>query len=413
MLAKRFFSSSFASALDLTTKSVISFGISIYIARKFGVEYFAIFTLAMSAQVVLSTLIRFGIGPLFLREMCIEKRATVMAAYFSALIFNSLIAFLILIVGFLLLDFDPKYTAVFIVMTRALWVIDVTFKNVYYSDKKIEKFHSISIFANLCFFFLLILGVYFKASFIIFSIILVTDTFIFYVLLKIFSQRLNFNYTYKLLEIYENCLPLFMTGLCVVLYMNLDRWMLLYLVDQVEVAQYGSAYRVNAIVFQLIPVTLGVLTPLIFSNKSDTSNSEEEKNILGPFVFLLSIFSTVLMYFLGPIIILVFFGDQFYQATQISQILSLMILLVFWGSFQSIYLIRDDNLGLYLKLNVIILVLNVVLNFILIPEYGAIGSIYATLLSGLGGNAYVFYVKNECFELFRAYTNLKRIVGYL
>ena len=410
MWAKNFFSSSIASALDLVIKSIISFGISIYIARQFGLENFAIFTLAMSAQAILSQFIKFGIGPIFLREMCSEKRASVMNSYYSVLINNSICMLFVLLFCYYFFELTERYVIIFIIAVRALWISDILFKNLYYSMQKIEIFHLISIISSLIFLSIILVCVYFEVNFTAFSVILIIDVLIFYLLFKSQNTGLNLSYTNQVFEAYKYCFPLLITDLCIVLYLNLDRWMLFYLIDEIEVAQYGTAYKVNSIMFQLIPIVIGVVTPVIFAKRKDNSNLDHEKSTIGPFIFALSIVATFLMYLLGPVIILVFYGDEFYPAAEISKVLCFMILLGFWGSFQGIYLIRDDNLSLYLKLNLITLVLNVGFNFILIPEYGAVGSVYATLISGMLAYSYALFVKSECLELFRSYINLRSFV---
>ena len=409
MLNKSFVSSTFASGLDLVLKTLTSFFLSVYIARTFGMEKFSIFTLGLSAQVILSQLVRYGMQELLLREMCAKKRIGVMNSYYSILILNSFVVIALFCILYFIFREQGNYIVIFIIGLRSIFFSDLLFKNNYYSKQEIVKFHFLSGLTSLGYIAVLVSGILLDLSFVWFSLLIISDVLIFYILFKFWTKKINFNFNFNsnIYLSYKYCLPMFFSSLTVVLYMNLDRWMLFYQIDNSAVALYGTAYRINSVAFQLIPIVLGVITPIIFSSMP---KQEYDKKI-GPTLFLLSLVSTALMYLISPILIVTFFGDEFIDAVDVSRALCLLVMLVFWGSFLGIYLIRDDNLLLSLKLNSLVLVINVMLNLLLIPIYGVLGAVYATLLSGVLSFTYLMIKNEEYWDLFKNYINLKCIIG--
>src|SRR5262249_12571643 len=90
--------------------------------------------------------------------------------------------------------------------------------------------------------------------------------------------------------------------------------------------------------------------------------------------------SLVLVLFADPIIHLLY-GDAFARSVRPLQLLAFMALLYGLNSFSAAALIARDKPGAFAKLIAPLIVLNIGLNFILIPKYGADGAAFDALLS--------------------------------
>ena len=84
---------------------------------------------------------------------------------------------------------------------------------------------------------------------------------------------------------------------------------------------------------------------------------------------------------LAESLILWFFAAEFQNSADILKILAFAIPLVFWGYLMTQSLVALDHNRIYLLITASGLLLNVLLNFWLIPGYGASGAAIATVIT--------------------------------
>ena len=87
------------------------------------------------------------------------------------------------------------------------------------------------------------------------------------------------------------------------------------------------------------------------------------------------------VFFLADFMIYSFYEASFRNSSEILEILSLAIPLVFWGYLMTQSLVALDQNRIYLVITSSGLLINVILNFLLIPEYGASGAAFSTVVT--------------------------------
>lgn len=168
------------------------------------------------------------------------------------------------------------------------------------------------------------------------------------------------------------------------IYINLDTVMLGYLTDEREVGLYTASIRIVKIVVVLV-TTLGfVLIPRI-SYYIENGKHEEFRRIAkmsSNFTFLLGFPSMVGLFILAPEIILAFAGEDFFEATTAMRILVPIILVLSYSNFTGIQILYPHSKEKIVLISVLIgAVVNISLNFLLIPKYGYEGAAVATLIA--------------------------------
>lgn len=96
------------------------------------------------------------------------------------------------------------------------------------------------------------------------------------------------------------------------------------------------------------------------------------------------IFATLLITFfllLGKTIILTLYGDVFIESADILKIYSFTFVFVFFNPMNNKLLMIENLQKLMLVRNLIGLVINLLLNFLLIPVFGLKGAAFATVIS--------------------------------
>lgn len=178
-------------------------------------------------------------------------------------------------------------------------------------------------------------------------------------------------------------------GLVVVLYLaliRLDATLLGFLADDIEVGEYGAAYRlVDATMF--VSWAFGAAVMPWFSREGDrpvggVSMGRGFELGLKTIVALLLPIAIVYGVF-APDLIELLYGGGFEGSVTPLRLLAAMTVLYGMTFFVSVVLIARDRPGEFARPAAIVVVQNVIFNFILIPEYGADGAAFNAVLSGL------------------------------
>ncbi|GAB1545072.1 flippase [Scytonema sp. NUACC21] len=196
---------------------------------------------------------------------------------------------------------------------------------------------------------------------------------------SLWSWRWSFSTAKTLLK---ESLPLMFSGFAVLIFMKIDQIMLGQMIGDGEVGIYSAAVRISEI-WYFIPTTIvASVAPSIYAAK-ETSESLYYKR-LGQLLSLLTLISigiAVPMTFLSDKIIMVMFGSGYAEAGPILAVHIWTSLFVFMGVATSTWFIAEGLNHVSLGKTLLGAVLNVILNFLLIPQYAGLGAAIATIIS--------------------------------
>ncbi len=169
-------------------------------------------------------------------------------------------------------------------------------------------------------------------------------------------------------------------GLVLVLiqmYFRIDTVMIGYLVDEGEVALYNSAFVVVEGSFFLPSLITAALIGSLSQTNQFLSSFQKGIKILsisGVMIgFLVSFFSVWLFN--------EFYPPEFGKAGNLLQLLSWAIPLVYLGTLMTQSLVALDKQKVYLFFTICGLLINITLNLLWIPEFGATGAVWSTLIT--------------------------------
>jgi O-antigen/teichoic acid export membrane protein len=175
---------------------------------------------------------------------------------------------------------------------------------------------------------------------------------------------------------------LMLSGIVVMIYMRIDQIMIKHMINEEAVGYYAVAVRLCE-AWYFIPVTLcNSIFPAIVNAKNVSEefyNNRMQK--LYDLLTWLAIGIAVPVTVFSSQIIQLLFGNEFSAASPVLTIYIWAGVAVFLGVASSQYLINENLTKLSFIRSFVGMVINVALNFILIPEYGIIGSAVATLVS--------------------------------
>jgi len=173
--------------------------------------------------------------------------------------------------------------------------------------------------------------------------------------------------------------PLILSSIGVVLSMFVDRVMLKEFLGAEQLASYAVAIKIASIVTLLMVGFQSALTPLIYANYQ---KAETPHKIAKLFHFYLSasLLSLILLGGSAHWLVTLVAGAQYVEAV------SYVAPLVCSALFSSMYLFFPGlsiakKTSVIAFVNVLVGLLNVVLNYVFIPKFGALGAAFSTLFS--------------------------------
>jgi PST family polysaccharide transporter len=176
--------------------------------------------------------------------------------------------------------------------------------------------------------------------------------------------------------------PLLFSGLAIILYMRIDQVMLGNMAGEHEVGLYSAALTLSTAWYIIPTVIMSSLMPAITTSRS---NSKIEYNqlmhksftLLARTAYIIAIPMTVL----SVPLVTALYGTAYQAAGSILAIHIWAALFVFMGVAQGPWMINEGLAKISLYYTSSGAVLNIVLNYLLIPTYGAIGCAIATTAS--------------------------------
>lgn len=199
---------------------------------------------------------------------------------------------------------------------------------------------------------------------------------------KICSIRFTLKIDWK--KLFKPIMIIFASNIAIQIYVNSDTTMLGYLKDDYAVGIYSVATKIYLIVKNLTGSILTVTIPRLayLASKKVKDDYEELLNKVANALIILILPSIVGLTMLSREAILIISGNKYLDAQLPLVVLSIAILFsTFSGLFNNCVLLPHKREKVFLKSSIISAVTNIVLNFILIPYFGAVAAAFTTLIS--------------------------------
>lgn len=202
---------------------------------------------------------------------------------------------------------------------------------------------------------------------------------------KIIAKRLLANGKYYILS-----------GLMTTIFAQTDRIMLKLMIDDAETGYYSAAATCAGLASFFFAAIIDSMRPAIIENKA-ASNQKYEKSIIQ--LYSIVIYSAVLysfiITFLASLIINILYGKDFYPAIIVLQILVWYTTFSYFGGAKDIWILVEEKQKYLVVLNACGAAINVILNILFIPKYGAVGAAIASLTTQFFTNIIMCFLIRE------------------
>jgi O-antigen/teichoic acid export membrane protein len=176
--------------------------------------------------------------------------------------------------------------------------------------------------------------------------------------------------------------PLLFSGIAIMIQARIDQIMLGQMIGDSEVGQYSVAMRLIE-VFAFVPIIVcQSVAPKITQAKLKSQEIYffRLKNLYR-IMFILFLLISIPVFFTANRIVLLLFGQEYQSAGSLLSLFSIRLFFANFGVVKSLF-ITNESLFKYSLITAILgSVVNVIMNYILIPKYASAGALWATIAS--------------------------------
>ncbi|CAA6814272.1 MAG: Membrane protein involved in the export of O-antigen, teichoic acid lipoteichoic acids [uncultured Campylobacterales bacterium] len=370
--------------------------VGIWVARYLGPENFGLFSYAISFVGLFIAISTLGLDSIVVRNLVNNstKKNEILTTAFLLRCIGSILVFLALIVAvnFTSNDKDTNILIFIIAGTTIFQSFNVI--DFYFQSQVMSKY---SVFANIISLsissvikIILILN---DAPLVAFAYVLLFDSFILscglvYFYFKQTSVVKYYKFSKKIAKsLLRDSWPLILSGMVIAIYMKIDQIMIKEILGNEFVGQYAAAVKLSE-AWYFIPMVIATsLFPAIVNAKkiSNELYYTRLQKIYDLMVWM-AIAIAIPMTFLSDWLVNILYGVEYNQSGTVLTIHIWTGVFVFLGVAFGKYLSAENLTKKAFYRTLLGAVLNISLNYVLIPKYGINGAAVATLLGQFSAN---------------------------
>ena len=188
--------------------------------------------------------------------------------------------------------------------------------------------------------------------------------------------------------------PAILSGLAIMVYMRIDQIMIGSMMTEADVGVYSVAVKLSE-VWYVIPlaITQSVMPSIVSARKAQNGSYEQRLIGLIALLFWSSFIVAILVTFTGPSLITILFGHEYRLAGEVLRVHFWAGIFVALGVGINQWYIAENRLQISLYGTIAGALINVLLNLVLIPEFGINGAAFSTV----GSYFVAAYLPAACF----------------
>lgn len=173
-----------------------------------------------------------------------------------------------------------------------------------------------------------------------------------------------------------------MSYMMVTIFQNTDHIMLKKMSGDVENGYYTAAITCACVFGFVYTAIIDSMRPVILTAKKEKSeNYEKRLSMLYCITSYMGIAQSIVFSVFSSLIVYILYGAEYMAAAPVLAVLIFYTSFAYMGSVRNIWILAEGKQSMLWKINLAGAAANVVLNFILIPFFGAVGAAAASLIT--------------------------------
>lgn len=361
-----------------------------YISRVLGVKSLGIYAFYYSISIYFSYLAMLGINIYGNRAIAqVKENDKTLKKVFTNIYVLQFIASIISLLLYLIFILISKNKIISIIMIMNILTSLFNINWFYFGQEKFKPVIFTQLIIKTLITILIFVFVKNENSLIIYSLLKCSSDLIFNIILFIFSIKyIKFNNISKT-SVKNNlkpCLLLFIPALATTIYQQTDKVMIGILVNKTEVGYYECASKLITITLGLVSAVLTVISPKM-SNLISRKKDDDSKKLFNNSINYILCLATAISFGIISIskeFVPLFFGNSYKSSINLTIGLAVSLLFVsFSNSLKLLYLIPKEKDKIYTNSVIYGTILNIILNYIFISKYNAMGAVISTVFTEL------------------------------
>ncbi|WP_027713887.1 flippase [Desulfuromonas sp. TF] len=387
---------------DQVIRKVVGLVVGVLVARHFGPELYGEFSYAVAIVMIVSTIARLGLDEIAIRDMAKDpsSRDEILGTSFVMMLAGGFAAFLLAMIAVFLARPEGQLVQWLVAILAAGCIVEAFMAIEFWFESQMQwKFN---VYAKTSAFLLVscskIVLIALNAPLIAFAWAGLAEAALgslgLYLVykgrgfsLKAWRFRLNMAQT-----LLRDCWPLILSALVTTIYLRIDQVMIGSMIGSAELGNYSVAVQL-AEVWVFIPMVIySAVFPAFVEIERDNealfyAHLQKLYNMMALYAYLVALLVT----FFAQEIIHFLFSYAYAEAGSLAAVLVWGLVFTSLGAARNILILAKN----WTRVNLISIasggVLNILMNLVLIPLYGAMGAAVSTLVS------YWFAVHGSCF----------------
>lgn len=383
--------------------------VGIYIARYLGPEKFGVLSYVLAVAAFLMAVSRMGMDAVLVREMVDkpERHQQLMGTAFWIMSIVAVACYLTLLFALYVLDEDTEVKLYLAIISSSCIFTPFLVVDYYFQAEVKAKFSAICKTLVLLFMsFVKLWLIWSGESLIWFVLASLMDHFllaaILYVMLVGKGGMAFFRYfdLEAAKHMLKGAWPMMLSAIAVLIYMRIDQIMIRNILGMQEVGIYSAATRIYE-AWMTLPFVISVsLLPLIIKSKG-RSVEEYRRRLIQLFraLIYLSVVAALLVGFISEWLMVFAFGEEFRASAPVVSVVMWTAVFAAVGSVSARYFNVERMERKFALRTALAAIINVVLNFIMIPLYGIMGAAISTLICTFFANYLMDWFDRDLREL--------------
>lgn len=386
--------------------------ISIWLARYLGPLDFGILNYSVAFVAIFSVIANLGLNEIVVRDLInetYENRKEVLGTVFTLQLLASILSFLsiFLIAYFTEISGTISYFVLIVVGFSLIFQPIATIKYFYESQLNSRYFVWVENGVFIIISIIKIALIFLNANLITFAILISFEAILVFTILmvlyfkqKITEKKWKYNHD-RAKQLMTDSWPLVMSGIAIMVYMRIDQVMIGKMLGQKFVGIYTVALKLSEIWYMIPMIITSSLFPVILKSKLTCNKLYRQRiQYLLDFMTTISYVISILTLFFSQWLIIYLFGPEYSESAKILNVHIWTSVFVFIGVVGGKWYITENLQRLVFYRSIIGALINIVLNFYLIPRYSALGAAYATLISQIFSAYLIDYFSYKTKEIF-------------
>ena len=389
-MEKRVISNAFWIIGCKIVRAVLTFLIGMFTARYLGPSNYGLISYASSVVAFFSPIMQLGLNATLVREI-IEKPEREAKLLGTSLVLN-IVSAVACVVGVVTFCRVANPGEIQTTVVCALYSLTLVFQasemtQYWFQAKLMSKYPSLAslvayIVGSVYKVYLLITG----KSVYWFAVTHVIEAFIISVLLIVAYFRLGggkLGFSFKLGgEMLSSSKFYIVSGMMMVVYQQTDRIMLKMMLDEAATGYYSAAISCIGISGFVFSAILDSARPSILESKRISQNAFEQRvMMLFAVITAVSLAQSIVMTVLAKPLVWIVYGEEYISAVPVLRIAVWYIVFAYYGSVRNIWILAEEKQKYLWIIDMSGAFCNVLLNYFLIPRWGACGAAAASLVS--------------------------------